>query len=202
MTRRANSDPQEAAFNTEHMAAYALAATALILGIIGLLRGFGILGNDEVRDVGEAGTRDIGFPAIWDGVTWLLPAIAAALLSFALHRNDHHRLRDPERTTDPDEAGWKTEHMLAYVMALVSIVCAVLGMLVGFNVFGRDFGDQPDGIPWHLASVLTAILANTLHSVRHHQMSREDTFIIERRDTTAGTTGRTTAAPRDAGRRR
>ncbi len=188
--RRRHDDAQEGAFNTEHMAAYALAAVSVILTIIGLLRGFGVLGNDGTGDAGAPGTQDIGFPAIWDSAIWLLPAISAALLSFALHRNDHHRDRHPDRATDNDEAGWKTEHGLAYLMALASIVMGVLGMLVGFNVFNRDFGDQPDGLPWLLGSVAAAILANALHSVRHHQLSRDDDFIIERRtDTvTRGTT--------------
>ena len=199
MARQGHRDAQEGALNPEHTAAYALAATAVVLGIIGALRGFGVLGNDGTAETGAAGTQDIGFPAIWDSVTWFLPAITAALLSFALHRNDHHRLRDPERATDNDEAGWKTEHTLAYVMTVASIVFAVLGMLTGFNVFGRDNGDQPDGIPWHLAALGTAILANTLHSVRHHQMSREH-FVVERRtdtaDGAASTTGRTSAGSR------
>ena len=182
MAHRKVSDEQEGAFNTEHMAAYAFAALALILGIIGALRGFAILGTDEVRDVGEAGTRDPGFPAIWDSVIWYLPALSSALLAWAFHRNEHHRRRDPERTTDEDEAGWKGEHLAAYVMALISVVTGVLGMLVGFNVFGRDFGDQPDGIPWLLASLGSAILAAALHSVGHHQLSRERGFAVERRE--------------------
>lgn len=184
MAHRKTSDAQEGAFNTEHTLAYAFAAAALILGLIGLLRGFGILGTDEVRDVGEPGTRDIGFPAIWDSVVWLLPMLSSALLAWAFHRNEHHRRRDPDRTTDEDEAGWKTEHMLAYVMAAISVVTAVLGMLVGFNVLGRDFGDQPDGLPWLLASLGSAILANALHSVGHHQLSREADFVVARRTTT------------------
>lgn len=180
MTHQKTSDAQEGAFNTEHTLAYAFAAIALILGIIGALRGFGILGNDAVRDVGEAGTRDIGFPAIWDSVVWYLPAFSAALLSFAFHRNEHHRRRDPNRTSGNDEAGWKGEHTAAYVMAAISVITAILGILTGFNVFGRDNGDQPDAIPWLLASIGTAILANVLHSVGHHQLSRDDDFIVER----------------------
>ncbi len=186
---RERDDAQEGAFKTEHTAAYALAAVSLILTIIGLLRGFGVLGNDGTGDAGSPGTQDIGFPAVWDSAIWLLPAISAALLSLALHRNDHHRDRDPGRASDADEASWKTEHGLAYLMALASIVMGVLGMVVGFNVLGRDFGDQPDGLPWLLGSVAAAILANTLHSVRHHQLSRDDDFMVERRTdrVTAGT---------------
>jgi hypothetical protein len=181
MAHQKTNDAQEAAFNTEHMLAYAFAVTALILGIIGALRGFGILGNDEARDLGEAGTRDPGFPAIWDSVIWYLPALAAALLAWCFHRNEHHRRRDPDDVTDKDEAGWKGEHTAAYVMAALSVVAAVLGMLTSFNVFGRDLGDQPDGIPWLLASLGSAILANALHSVGHHQLSRD--VAAERRTT-------------------
>ena len=185
MTHQQTNDAQEGAFNTEHTLAYAFAVAALILGIIGALRGFGILGNDEVRDVGEAGTRDIGFPAIWDSVVWYLPALSAALLAWTFHRNEHHRRRDPNRTTDADEAGWKGEHAAAYLMAAISVVTAILGLLTGFNVFDRDFGDQPDAVPWLLASLGSALLANALHSVGHHQLSRDDGFVVERTDATA-----------------
>ena len=208
MTRRTDEtrriedrDAQEAAFNTEHIAAYALAAIALLLGIIGVLRGFGVLGNDGGADVGAPGTRDISFPAIWDSVVWLLPALSAALLAWALHRNEHHRLRNPERATDRDEAAWKLEHMLAYVMTVASLLFAVLGMLTGFNVFGRDNGDQPDGIPWLLASLGTAILANALHSVRHHQMSREVRPTAPAGEARRGTPSRTVVEPRRQQRR-
>jgi hypothetical protein len=198
MAHQRTSDAQEGAFNTEHMLAYAFAVAALILGLIGVLRGFGILGNDGAADAGAAGTQDIGFPAIWDSVVWLLPAITAALLAWAFHRPEHHRARDPERVTDADEAGWKGEHLGAYILALVAAVTAVLGMLTGFNVFGRDFGDQPDGIPWLLASVGSAILANALHSVGHHQLSRERQVVARRRED-GGTVTRTEV---DAGTRR
>ena len=165
---RARDDAQAGAAKAEHTAAYALAAVAVILTAIGLLRGFGVLGDDAAADVGTAGTQDPGFGAIWDSVVWLLPAASAALLAFALHRNDHHWGRAPEGLRDAEEGGWKGEHAAAYAMALAAVVFGALGLLTGFDVFDRG-NDQPDAVPWLLASLVAALLANALHSVRHHQ---------------------------------
>ncbi|MGI8554298.1 MAG: hypothetical protein ACR2PL_26460 [Dehalococcoidia bacterium] len=116
--------------------------------------------------------------ALWDGVVWLLPAIAAAFLSLAMHRNEHHRMRSPERVNNTEEGMWKTEHTLAYVMTAAAIVFGLLGMLVGFHILGRG-NHQWDSMPWHLASIGVAVLANTFHTVGHHQLADDD-FIVER----------------------
>ena len=187
-------DAQDAAYKTEHAAAWALVAASVLLGAIGLLRGFGVLG-DNATEVGQPGTQDPSFGALWDMAVWMLPAIAAAFLASALHKTDHHRMRDPARTPDDEEGFWKSEHALAYLMALASVAFAVLGMLVSFDVLGRG-NDQPDGLPWLMASVAAAILANALHNVRHHQLAEEDYIVrvMERRGATRGTpvTGATT----------
>lgn len=213
MARRASADTagtaQDAAYKMEHMAAWALAGLSLLLGAIGLLRGFGILGGGgDVGDVstGAPGTQAFSFPAIWDSAVWLLPAIAAALLAMALHRNDHHRLRNPERLPDDEEGLWKAEHMLAWLMAGASILFGLLGILTGFDVFGRG-NDQPDSIPWHLASLATAVLANALHAVRHHQVAADEDYIVRLVERRAGATGGagtvtgTVREPRTGGRR-
>jgi hypothetical protein len=190
-------DAQEGVGKTEHMAAWLVALVALVLGAIGLLRGFGIIGDDPMsQEVGAAGTQDPGFGAIWDSALWLLSAIAAALLAMTLHTTDHHRMRDLDRVNDADRGAWKTEHILAYVMALAAIVTIALGLLTGFDVFGRG-NDQPDGLPWLLASILYGILAYTLHAVRHHQMAADEDYVVRLVDRrlgagTAGTTRTTT----------
>jgi diacylglycerol kinase len=189
---RTNTDGQEAAFRTEHMAAYAMAVVALLLGAIGLLRGFGILG-DDATEVGEPGTQAIGFPAVWDSSVWLLAAIAFGLLSWALHQSDHHRMRSSEHSSDAHEGAWKGEHLFAYIMAAATVVTALLGILTSFDVFDRG-NDQPDGLPWLLASVLYGVVTNTLHNVRHHQMATEDNVarIVDQRMAGRTVTGRTT----------
>jgi len=200
MTRQATyteNDTQDAAYNGEHMAAWAMALLALVLGAIGLLRGFGIIGDDPVaQEVGAAGTQDPGFGAIWDGALWLLSAIAAAFLAMTLHTTDHHRMRDPDRVRDADRGMWRTEHAAAYLMALATLVTLALGLLTGFDVFDRG-NDQPDGLPWLLASILYGVLAYTLHAVRHHQLAADEDAIVrivERRlgTDTAGTVRPTT----------
>jgi hypothetical protein len=61
----------------------------------------------------------------WDGGLLLLAALAAALLAFAFHGNDHHRLRDLADVPDREAVLWKTEHLLAYVLTVVSAACAM-----------------------------------------------------------------------------
>jgi len=175
------SDAQEGAYKTEHAVAWVLVFTSLVLGAIGVLRGFGLVGSDPV-EVGEPGSQAFGFGAIWDSAAWLLAAIAFGFLANALHRNDHHRSRDPELAPDSEEGMWKTEHAAAYLTALGTIVMAVLGILVSFDVFDRGY-DQPDGLPWLLASIGTGVLTVALHGVRHHQLADEEYIarVVDRR---------------------
>jgi hypothetical protein len=167
---------RESVFQTEHGLAYGLMALAMILGFLGLMRGFGVIGGNDASN-----TPIRNFSALMDGVVWLLPAISMSLLAWAFHNGDHHRMRDPERLDDADQTAWKTEHMLADIMAAGSVIFALLGILTGFHLLGR--GDtQVDSMPWHLASIAAAALTNALHSVRHHQLSSEDVFVVARRE--------------------
>jgi hypothetical protein len=187
---------RDTAFKTEHVLAYVLTVLSLVLGLIGALRGFGVIGGNDASN-----TANGNVSALWDGVVWLLPAISAALLAWSFHRSDHHRLRDPERLADPEEAAWKTEHLLANVLALASVIFALLGILVGFHLLGR--GDhQYDSMPWHLLSIGSAILTNALHSVRHHQLAAENDFVVapRREPTTADPAGRETFGDRTTNR--
>jgi hypothetical protein len=177
---RRQEDVQEGLGKTEHMAAWVLVVVALVLGAIGLLRGFGLIGDEPVAQE---------FGATWDGALWLLSAIAAAFLAMTLHTTDHHRLRDPERVDDTGRGMWRTEHVAAYVMVLATLVTGVVGLLTGFDVFDRG-NDRADGLPWLLASILGGVLAYTLHAVRHHQLVVEEDYVarlVERRLGTGAT---------------
>jgi DNA-directed RNA polymerase subunit beta len=178
---RARADADEAFFKAEHTAAYLFVALAALLTAIGLLVGFGVLGDTSAAQTvaDERGNEWLG---LWDGAVWLLPAIAAAILSMALHRTEHHRRRDADTLPDGDEAAWKSEHTFAYVATAVSVICGLLCLLVGFGLIGET--DQPDGILWGIASVVTAILATTLHGVGHHQLAQRRDVVVERRAAT------------------
>lgn len=199
---KADTD-NDAAYRTEHMAAWAMSALALVLGALGMLRGFGMLGAGEDYGTVTAGsptTEGVGYWAIWDSAVWLLPAIAAALLAMALHRNDHHRMRSTERLADDEEGLWKTEHTLAWVLTGATIAFGALGILTGFDVFDRG-NDQPDALPWLLASLTTSILANALHAVRHHQLAADEDYILQVVERRAGmhATDRTTGVVYEPG---
>lgn len=82
-------------------------------------------------------------------------------------------------------AMYGTEHMLAWLMALIALVLGVLGLLTGVNIIDwrsgtTDFtGDQGatvlpsffwDGTMIIFSGITSAILAYTLHASQHHRM--------------------------------
>lgn len=167
------SEQQDAMFESEHWLSWLFTLIAVVLGVIGMLRGFSIIGVPAA--LGTAGGLSV---ATWDSMIWMLPAIAAAMLSMALHQTDHHRMRDPEHLVDRDEGLWKFEHGVAWLMAILTVVLAIIGMLVGFHLLGSSNTLQPDSLPWLLGSIGTGMLTNTLHAVRHHQLASDADYIV------------------------
>ncbi len=167
-------DAQAGAFETEHWLAWLFAAGAIVLGVLGLLRAFGVFGPGNTATTGQiTSISPGGLPdTLWDGGVLLLAALASALLAWALHRNDHHRMRDLDVVPDREEGLWKAEHGLAYLCALGTIVLTVIGLLTAYNKIGGHHW-QPDGIPWLLSAIGAGMLTNVLHSVRHHQLALE-----------------------------
>jgi hypothetical protein len=188
-------------YDVEHIAAWFMALLALLFMAIGLLRGFGVLGAEGANVVPSDVPGDPDQPHWLFGAVWLLSGLAAGFLAMALHRNDHHWLRDPELLNDKDEAMWKSEHLGAWVLALATIAFTGIGLFVGLDL--TDQGTVPEeGILWLLAANCTGILTNTLHSVRHHQMASEEDYLVhmvERRVTPTGTTVTRPVTERDRG---
>ncbi len=178
------------AYSAEHALGWILALAALALGALGLLVGFGVIGGseqgvnvDDVAGAGGAGASD------WlQGALWLLPAISIALLSRALHSADHHERYDyAGETNDNNDSMFNTEHAGAYIVALVTLATAALAPLVGFDVFDRG-NTAEDGLLWGIASVVPAVVTNTLHAVRHHQYGTVTTHVERRTDVRPGGT--------------
>jgi hypothetical protein len=175
MQHRRGNEAHNAALEAEHWLAWFLSALAILLAVLGLLRAYGIIGPENTTAAGQVTSISPGgLPdTYWDGGLLLLAALSSALLAFALHRNDHHRMRDLAAIPDREENLWKTEHLLAYVMVVASVAFAIIGVVTGYNKDGGHHW-QPDGIPWLLTSIGAAILANVLHSVQHHQLAHEE----------------------------
>jgi hypothetical protein len=192
-SRRYADDSRSGAYAAEHTLGWLMALASLALGAIGLLVAFGILGGseagvniDEAAGAGAAGASD------WmQGALWLLPAIAIALLSRALHSADHHE-RLGAYADERNDSMFSMEHAGAYLAALLTIAAAALAPLVGFDVF--DNGNvAEDGLIWGLTSLVPAVLTNTLHAVRHHQHAVITTTVERRTDVP---TGRMARGPR------
>jgi hypothetical protein len=189
---------QSAAYNAEHTGAYILALAAIVLGVLGLLTAFQIV---ELRDYGATASFEAGQQAeegtqgganvgtagldaestsadsFWDGILLLTTASAAAMLALCLHRNDHHRTRDPRTVSDNDTGFWTAEHAAAYALAVGTIVVGAVAILTGFDAFGTGT-DQRDGTIWAFTALLGGILTTTLHSVRQHQTVAEEDHLV------------------------
>jgi len=154
-----------AAYNTEHWLAWLMVAMSLALAAIGLLRGFGFIGDEATAVEGVTAENISG--SIQDGFLWMMPAIAAGLLSMALHQSGHHRavVSDGEH----NESGlYGIEHMLAYLLAAATIAAGAIALLVGFDVFDNGY-TRGEGMLWGLAAIVGGALTVTLHTVGHHQ---------------------------------
>lgn len=177
-----DGDGHKGAFNAEHGMAYAVIGVSLVLGVIGLLRGFGILGGGaDVQDIstGAPGTQAASYGSLWDSAVWFLPAIALAFTGWALHMTRHHRIGMDEDRRDSNEGAFKTEHMLAYLMGAATIAAAVLGILVGFDLLGRG-NDQPDALPWLFAALHYGVLTAALHNSGHHLPAEAPSYLTSR----------------------
>lgn len=189
---RANTDSphNEGLYHMEHWLAWLLALAAICLGVVGVIRGYGLIGGSFTSaTAGPSGTQGAHTATIMDSIVWLLPAISAALLSIALHRNDHHRMMGTTWPSTGDKTLWNMEHMLAWIVAACAIAMGVIGIIVGFGLWIK--GDtQIDGLPWLLASIAASGLTVTLHSVRHHQTVEEDQAVrmVQERVVVPGTT--------------
>jgi len=183
-----------AAYSLEHTYAWLLIVLATGLVVIGLMVGFGVLGEgsnggiryngDALDPRGDAGetrpaigqTRaDIDLGSFGDALVLLLPGVAAGFVAYSLHSSDHHRRGVASMTRG---ALFSFEHALAYIMVLGTMGMGALAILVGYDAFGNG-NTIEDGILWGIAAVITAGLAATLHSVRHHQTEADEDYLVE-----------------------
>jgi hypothetical protein len=195
---RRMDEAQDALYPVEHTGAWVLAIIAAVLAVLGTLVGLDVLTLRDtsatiISDADEGGQTLLS-TRFWDGAMLLFAAMAAGLLAFCLHANDHHRLRDLSTVKDSERSLWTVEHGLAYLIGLGAVVYVVIGLLVGFNAFS-DTHDQGDGLIWIWFGVAASIVTTALHTVRHHQAAVEQDYIIavvEERVRTRGTTTTTT----------
>jgi hypothetical protein len=179
---RSDLDRRSGLYSTEHWLAWVALLASLVMGILGLLAGFGIIGTDEVSDAtgGNAnidevtGTQTVNWQ---DGALWLLPAISIGMLAWALHSTEHHAARTVEARDDMNRNLFNTEHWLAWLLGLATIAAAALTLLVGYDVFDNA-NTAEDGLLWGLSSIVAAALTGTLHTVRHHQMATDEDVIV------------------------
>lgn len=201
---RSHHDSQSPTYQAEHMMAWLMALVAIGLGVIGVLRGFEMIGTETTAAAGDAAAATGAFTIpvhVADGMLWLLPAISAGLLALTLHRSDHHLSRHAATMGDAHEGMWKTEHLLAYLFALITIGLGALALLVGFDVFDRG-NTQADGFIWAVSSIGSGVLTSTLHSVRNHQMATDEDYIIAEVERRARVSEPGMATTRETGPRR
>jgi hypothetical protein len=188
MAQRNYNEGDSGAYQAEHWLAWLFALIALLMGINGLLIGFDVLDwRNDIISPDLRAARDFN-----EALLWLMPAVAAALLSLALHQTDHHARADLRLHRRPRVRPLPAEHGAAYVMVVVTIVAGVLTLLVGYDAFGND-NIERDGQLWAWAAIGSGVITYTLHSVRHHQLAVEEDVIVRIIEERAG--GMPTTAP-------
>lgn len=160
--RHAPADEMDGMRSTEQSLAMVLGIGALVLGAIGLLRGFGWI---EIGTAAEAPVSE-NFAS---GLMWMLPALAAAILAVAMARSDHHHEMQEDRPG-------QILHMLAYAVALGTLAVGVLALLTGFNWIGMDT-TAADGFLWGTASVLYGLIAWGFHAAVPATITHEDYLV-------------------------
>jgi hypothetical protein len=177
---RRSGEAQDSLYGLEHWLAWLMAVGAIVLGVIGMLVGFGIV---DLRGGNAAGLNIPGLNLgggnlgvlgndFWDGAMWLFAAISASVLAYTLHASDHHRVTNLSQVSASDRGLWSAEHSLAYVFAVGSVALVVIGLLTGYQAFSNS-NTQFDGLIWIWAGLGTSVLTMTLHAVRHHQLQED-----------------------------
>ena len=198
-------------YRVEHWMAWFFAIAAILLGVVGALEAWNQLniGRSLVDAATGAGARE-GTDADYfrDGALFLLPSLIAGILAWTLHRNEHHVTRHARGSSDYATLGnthnalrhedelVTGEHAGAYIALLASIAFGIAGVLVGFDVFNSGYTFY-DGLTWLVLSLMSSIVAATLHSVGHHQPAMEEDYvrrIVDARVSSGMTTSDATAS--------
>ena len=185
----------DTARNTERTLAWVFAVMAVALGVIGLLRGFGILFGSDVAAEDAVGAGAQGMVNWHAGLLWMLPAIASAFVAVALNFTEFNHpgeLRD-----SGEEKLFKTGAMLSYVLMAGAIAAGVLALLIGFDVFDR--GNIPgDGFLWGVAAIISGGASIAPRMAGHRATVADEDYIVrivEDRVAATGTARTTTTRP-------
>ncbi|MCK9487218.1 MAG: hypothetical protein M0R73_11065 [Dehalococcoidia bacterium] len=183
----AYQEPDMSTAMAERGIGWIFALIAVVLGAIGLLRGFGIVGPEgvDIPGIGDAGGLQAAVQSdFWEGILWMLPAFAAAVLALAMNSSRTIRTEDTRSAT----------RMTAYVLAAVTVVLGAIALLVGFGVIGDEYV-ATDGVLWGMASILFSVVTAAAYATEPSPAMEADYLarLVEAR--TARTTTTSTARP-------
>ncbi len=147
---------------TEQAGAFVVGILAVVLGVIGLLRGFGVFEQGTV----EQAPLTANFGA---GLMWLIPAVAVAILAVTLARADHPH-------SGEQGASGQMGHTIAYLGAIVTVVLAALAILTGFNWIGQDT-TAATGLLWGSASIVSAFVTLAAHMIPPTAVADQDQLV-------------------------
>lgn len=170
---RSSSTVQANAYFMEHALAWLATVGAIVLGILGLLIGFGLI----TGAMASANTGDIAGAAsaqYWSASLWLLTGIACAVLAFAMHRTEHHFRMDPNKLDAGNRRMFFTEHYLSWLAAAGAIAVGIIAYIIGYGAGWNIFS----GLMWALASIGLAGISAALHNTGHHQMAEREDYIV------------------------
>jgi hypothetical protein len=183
MSRTGYVESRSGMYGFEHALAWLMTFLAILLGAIGILSGYGLLGTiaEEVQAPAQTVQTLQASAEFWDAMVWMLPAVGAGLLAYAFHSGGHGEVAE---MTEYRSGMSQSEKWLGYLFALGTIGVGLFGILVGFDVFNMG-DDHFDGVLWGFLSVIGGTLTVAMHGI---QAADEDYLVtlVERRVRTTG----------------
>lgn len=169
------------AVRTERVVALIFAIAALVHGIVGILRGFGMIGTEGVN-LAPIGIEDVGglqaaiAPNFWEAMVWFSTGLAAGIVAWSFAGG---RAR----------TGADTRPMMrwiAWVMAATTLILIVVGLLAGFGMI-NDEAVATDGVLWGMLAIISGVLTAAAYSAIPETVAREDYLVALVESRTTGT---------------
>jgi hypothetical protein len=184
MARQTSRVDSGGMFSAERGLAWVFGLGALLMGVIGLLRGFGWIGPQGV-DVTGVEIEGLQTAAVqgdfWDAMVWKVPAVALGVLALTMARAAHRH----------DGGGAMWAHWGAYLMALLTLGAVALALLVGFDLLGMGT-TQTDGVIWGVAAIIYGAISAAFHAAVPAAVADED-YLVHLVESRVGTTRMTAA---------
>jgi hypothetical protein len=162
-------DTDSGMVRAERIVALLFALAAAAYGIVGVLRGFGIIGaagvNLEATGLDGEGTA-LPAPFFWDAMLWLTAGIAAGIVAWAFAGGRAHLMAETRSAM----------RWVAYLMVALTAGLIGLALLLGFGLI-NEAAAPTDGLIWAVAAAVSAALSAAAYSAVPEAVADEDYLV-------------------------